>query len=133
MKFPVLVHKDDTSSYGATLPDIPGCFSGGDTLEETIENIQTAVELFYHGETDITPPQPSPIEDLMASDLHTEGGFWVMVDIDFSFLSPKIVRVNITVPEYKLKQIDRAAKARGLSRSAFLVGSAEEIMNKVSA
>ncbi len=89
------------------------------------------MELFFQGEADPVPPTPSPIETLMETDLHTQGGFWVMADIDFSFLSPKILRVNITVPEYKLRQIDRAAKARGMSRSAFLVGSAEALMNKV--
>jgi hypothetical protein len=34
---------------------------------------------------------------------------------------PRTVRVNITVPEMTLKQIDAAAKKRGMSRSSFLV------------
>ncbi|WP_425484210.1 type II toxin-antitoxin system HicB family antitoxin [Desulfobacter latus] len=49
-----------------------------------------------------------------------------LADIDFAFIAPKTLRVNITVPEYKLVRIDRAAKAKGISRSAFFVDSAEQ-------
>ena len=38
---------------------------------------------------------------------------------------PRTVRVNITVPEMTLKQIDAAAKKRGMSRSSFLVHVAQ--------
>jgi hypothetical protein len=38
---------------------------------------------------------------------------------------PRTVRVNITVPEMTLKQIDAAAKKRGMSRSSFLVHLAQ--------
>jgi len=125
MKYPVIIHKDEDTGYGVTLPDIPGCFSLGDTLDEAIRNIQAAVELYYDGENITAPPQASKIEDLVKSDLYTKNGFWVLADIDFSFLSSKTVRINITLPEYKLSLIDKAAKARGLSRSAFLAECAE--------
>jgi len=125
MKYPVILHKDKDTGYGVTLPDIPGCFALGDTLDEAIRNIQAAVELYYDGENITVPPQASKIEDLVKSDLYTKDGFWVLADIDFSFLSSKTVRINITLPEYKLSLIDKAAKARGLSRSAFLAECAE--------
>ena len=105
--------------------DINMCFSLGDTLDEAIRNIQTAVELYYDGENITAPPQASKIEDLVKSDLYTKDGFWVLADIDFPFLSSKTVRINITLPECKLSLIDKAAKARGLSRSAFLAECAE--------
>ena len=31
MRFPIVVHKDKNSGYGVTVPDLPGCFSAGDT------------------------------------------------------------------------------------------------------
>ena len=55
-----------------------------------------------------------------------------LADIDFAFIAPKTQRVNITVPEYKLVKIDRAAKARGISRSAFFVDSAEQHIRDLS-
>lgn len=38
----------------------------------------------------------------------------------------RTVRVNVTVERGLLEQIDEAAKARGLTRSAFLAGAARE-------
>jgi len=38
---------------------------------------------------------------------------------------PKTMRVNITVPEDTLRQIDTMAKKRGMSRSSFLVHTAQ--------
>ena len=29
MRYPIVIHKDEGSSYGVTVPDLPGCFSGG--------------------------------------------------------------------------------------------------------
>ncbi len=131
MKYPVIIHKDDNTGYGVTLPDIPGCFAYGDTQEEAILNIQEAVELYYNGEDISEPPIPSKLEDLLDSDLYTKDSFLYLADIDFAFIAPKTQRVNITVPEYKLIRIDRAAKARGLSRSAFFVDSAEQYIRNL--
>jgi predicted RNase H-like HicB family nuclease len=114
-----------------TIPDIPGCFTYGDTQEEAILNIQEAVELYYNGEDISDPPVPSKMEDLLDSDLYTRDSFLYLADIDFAFIAPKTQRVNITVPEYKLIRIDRAAKARGISRSAFFVDSAEQLIRNL--
>ncbi len=126
MKYPVIIHKDNDTGYGVTIPDIPGCFTYGDTQEEAVLNIQEAVELYYQGEDISDPPAPSQMEDLLTSDLYTRDSFLYLADIDFAFIAPKTQRINITVPEYKLVRIDRAAKARGISRSAFFVDSAEQ-------
>ena len=132
MKYPVIIHKDDDTGYGVTIPDIPGCFAYGDTQEEAILNIQEAVELYYHGEYTSEPPTPSQMEDLLNSELYTRDSFLYLADIDFAFIAPKTQRINITVPEYKLVRIDRAAKAKGISRSAFFVDSAEQHIKNLS-
>ena len=38
-----LVHKDEGTSYGVSFPDVPGCISAGDTLEEAAENAAEAL------------------------------------------------------------------------------------------
>ena len=60
MKFTVIIEKGPTS-YGAFIPDLPGCVAAGDTREEVISLIREAmadhVELMIkHGET---IPEPS--------------------------------------------------------------------------
>ena len=128
-KYPILVHTEEGSAYGVTIPDIPGCFTAGDTIEEAVANVQAAVECYYEGEEIKDLPTASKIEDLMQhKDLYVESGFWVLAEVDFSFLSKKTVRVNITVPKLKLAMIDRFVKEKGFSsRSAFLVHAAESI------
>lgn len=125
MLFPVVVHKDKDSDFGVTIPDIPGCFTAGGTLDEALANIQEAVECHLDGETEA--PKPSSIEKYIKHRDY-KGGTWVMVDIDLSFMSGKAVRINITVPENVLHKIDQAAKKHGLSRSNFLVNAANKSM-----
>jgi predicted RNase H-like HicB family nuclease len=38
-----LVHKDKSTSYGVSFPDVPGCISAGDTFEEAIANASQAL------------------------------------------------------------------------------------------
>lgn len=40
----------------------------------------------------------------------------MLVDINFDFLDQKVVPVNISMPVYMRNRIDRAARARGLTR-----------------
>ncbi len=45
MIIPIVIHKDADSDYGATVPDLPGCFSAGETLDETLAMAKEAIEL----------------------------------------------------------------------------------------
>jgi predicted RNase H-like HicB family nuclease len=38
-----LVHKDAGTSYGVSFPDVPGCVSAGDTLDEALANASEAL------------------------------------------------------------------------------------------
>ena len=38
-----LVHKDPGTSYGVSFPDVPGCVSAGDTLDEALANAAEAL------------------------------------------------------------------------------------------
>lgn len=67
MKYPIAIHKDKNSCYGVTIPDLPGCFSAGYTLEEARKNAKEAAE--FHIET-LTEsgekiPQLKPIKEHM--------------------------------------------------------------------
>lgn len=64
MRYPLVIHKDPESDYGVTVPDLPGCFSAGTTLDEALENTREAIECHLEGlMLDGEPlPEPSPIE-----------------------------------------------------------------------
>lgn len=44
MEYTVLVYKAEEGGYWAEVPALPGCYSQGETVEETMKNIKEAVE-----------------------------------------------------------------------------------------
>ena len=73
---------------------------------------------------EIEPPVPASFEEVAQSEA-AQGGILMLVDINFDFLDQKVVPVNISMPVYVRNRIDRAARERGLTRSAFIVKAAE--------
>ena len=128
MLYPVIVHKEEGSDYGVIVPDFPGLFSGGQTLEGSLANVQDAIETYYDGEEDVELPSPSRLEDVVSSE-DSAGGGVVLVDMDFSFLDKKTVPVNITMPAYMRNRVDRAAREQGLNRSQFLLQAAQRYID----
>jgi predicted RNase H-like HicB family nuclease len=45
MEYTILIHKADEGGFWAEVPALPGCFSQGETIEETIEHVKEAIEL----------------------------------------------------------------------------------------
>jgi len=130
MLFPVVVHKDEKSDYGVTIPDMPGCFTAGTTLDEAINNIQEAAECHYVDESEL--PVASSLERFV-NDSEYAGGIWVMVNIDLAKLKVKAKRVNITMPENLLHEIDRYAEQYHMTRSGLLAQAAGEYIHRKSA
>ena len=130
MLFPVVVHKDENSDYGVTIPDMPGCFTAGTTLDEAINNIQEAAECHYLDESEL--PVASSLERFV-NDSEYAGGIWVMVNIDLAKLKVKAKRVNITMPENLLNEIDRYADKYHMTRSGLLAQAAGEYIHRKSA
>lgn len=125
MYFPAAVFAEEGKAYGVSLPDIPGCNTAGDSLEEALAGVQEAVELAL--EDAGSKPRAGRMED-WAADPAFAGAIWAMVNVDMGFLDRRTVRVNVTFPAGTLEEIDRTAKARGLTRSAFLARAARREM-----
>lgn len=130
MRYPVVIHKDRDSDYGVTVPDLPGCFSAGDTADDALNNVIEAIEchiegLLIDGES---IPQGMPIEHHKTK-RQFASGIWALVDVDLSKLSGKAKRVNITLPERILAQIDSFASRSGDTRSGLLVHAALEYVS----
>ncbi len=123
MRFPMIIYKSENSAYGGLLPDFPGCYPMGETLDELLADVQGAVETWMEGEDPSIFPAPASLEVVQASP-DAKNRTLVLVDVNTSFLDSATERVNITVPRYALSAIDRLAKAQGLSRSAYMVRSA---------
>ena len=44
-QFPVIIEKDEDGIFVADCPDLQGCHTEGDTIEEAIANIRDAIKL----------------------------------------------------------------------------------------
>jgi predicted RNase H-like HicB family nuclease len=59
-----VIYERGKTNWGAIVPDLPGCVSIGDTLEEVRENIQEAVELYLEvlqGRGEVIPEPTSEV------------------------------------------------------------------------
>ncbi|WP_419941370.1 type II toxin-antitoxin system HicB family antitoxin [Candidatus Palauibacter sp.] len=125
MRFPIVIHKDAETGYGVTVPDLPGCFSAGDTLEGAIEAAAEAAACHIEG----LLMDGEPIPERAALETHQsnedyQDGVWAIVAVDIAKLSSRSSRVNITIPARVLTIVDQAAVREGETRSGFLARAA---------
>lgn len=128
MKYPIAIEPGDKShAYGVVVPDLPGCFSAGDTIELAFENIKEAIAGWVEMELDEGHPIPLPskIEDI-AKQTEFKGWIFGIVDVPEELLSDKAQRVNITLSTRVLRRLDFLAKNSGDTRSGYI---AKMVMN----
>jgi antitoxin HicB len=46
LKYPISIYPEDAGGYTAMIPDLPGCMTQGETLEEVVMNIEEARQLW---------------------------------------------------------------------------------------
>ncbi len=120
-----VVHKDPNSDFGVSFPDFPGCITAGGTIDEAKDMASDALILHIKGmlEDGEKIPAPSTLEAIIADPDYSDAVAILVVSV--SDPKTRSVRVNITIPEGVLHQIDAIAKKRGMSRSSFLVHAAQ--------
>ena len=131
MQYPIFIHKEENSDYGVIVPDLPGCFSAGGTIEEAVHNAHEAIECHLEGL--LLDNEPIPFKKTIEQhidDPDLRDGVLAVVEIDISKLSGKTTRINVSVPERFLKQIDEYTHQHGGNRSGFLVDAAMNLMAK---
>ncbi len=126
-----IVHKETKSDFGVSFPDFPGCVTAGKNIDEAKDMAQEALTLHIRGmlEDGEQLPGPSRLEEIMSDPDYVDAIAFLVVSVPDA--KPRTVRVNVTVPEMTLKQIDAAAKKRGMSRSSFLVHAAQNAIQSI--
>ena len=46
LEFSVVILEDEEGGYVAYVPELPGCHTQGDSLDEVIKNVKEAIELY---------------------------------------------------------------------------------------
>ncbi|MCA9945695.1 MAG: type II toxin-antitoxin system HicB family antitoxin [Anaerolineales bacterium] len=127
MRFPVVIHKDQDSDYGVTVPDLPGCFSAGETVDEALKEVVEAIETHLEGMLLDSEPIPAPkTVEFYKDDPDFATGIWAVVNVDISKLSGRSKRVNITIPERLLSLMDQFVAERGETRSGLIAQATME-------
>ncbi len=114
-----LIHKEADSDFGVSFPDFPGCATLGSTLDEARANAAEALLLHIEGmaEDKAEIPAPSDLEAIMSNRENRDA---VAVMIEGPARAPRTVRVNITLPEDALAEIDTFAEKSGTTRSGLI-------------
>jgi predicted RNase H-like HicB family nuclease len=114
--------------WGVRVPDLPGCHGGGDTAEAAIADaISAAREWAEHRNAKgAATPAPRPLRQIIRDgELDVRAGETaVMIPLLLDRGRP--VRANLSLDAGLLEAIDEAARARGLTRSAFIASAARE-------
>lgn len=121
MQYPVVIHKDIDSDYGVTVPDLPGCFSAGDTVDDALVQATEAILCHIEGLMMDDEPVPTPKSiETHKNNADYAQGTWALVSVDLSKLTGKARRINITLPERLITTMDRFAEAHGETRSGLI-------------
>ncbi len=123
MRYPLAIEVgDEDHAFGVVVPDLPGCFSAGDTLDEAMINAEAAVTAWIDVmlDSDQPIPQPSTIDRLRSEHPEMADWVWAVVNVDPARLDDKIARINITLPRRVLARLDAAARSAGETRSGYI-------------
>ena len=122
MRYPIAIETgDESTAFGVIVPDLPGCFSAGDTLDEAMAGAEEAAAAWVHATLDAGGSIPSP-SSLEAFRTNADYAGWTfgVVTIDPTLLDDTSERVSITLPRRVLNRLDPVAKAAGETRSGFI-------------
>jgi predicted RNase H-like HicB family nuclease len=83
MKFAIAIEPGaKNSAFGVVVPDLPGCFSAGDTIEQAFDNAREAIDAFCEAlaEQDGDLPKTRPMSEWQ-KDSQFKGWTWGIVDV----------------------------------------------------
>ena len=117
-------------AFGVVIPDLPGCTSAGDTVDEALANAVEALRVWIEdaradGE-DIPAPRDfgAMHDDPEIAGRIRSGAALALVPVLID--SGRPAKANVSIDSGLLQAVDDAARVRGLTRSAFLASAARD-------
>lgn len=120
MRYPIFIEAgNESTAWGVVVPDLPGCFSAGDSLDEAMAGVEEAAAAWIDAALDEgrSIPVPSAPEAWAAE---YPGWLLGVVTIDSSLFDDTTERINITLPRRVLARLDAKARAAGETRSSYI-------------
>lgn len=130
--YALAIFKDhDNPTYGVVVPDVPGCYPSGDSIEEAITDSKALIKMHISFILDENLPfdfKTRSIEELRLDPEYQDALTWAIVEIDETALSDKQTRFNVSWPEYLLARVDEYTNSHHETRSGFLAKAAIAMM-----
>jgi predicted RNase H-like HicB family nuclease len=122
MRYPVAIEPaTEAACYGVAIPDLPGCFSAGDTLDEALAGAEESAAAWIDATLDAGDPIPPPSSvDAIRSNPEFAGWIFGLITVDTGLFDDTVERVNITLPRRVILRLDALARAAGESRSGYI-------------
>lgn len=118
---------NDQYAYSVVVPDLPGCFSAGETFGQAIAMAREAIKghLEVLAEQGDSIPTATDVERHIANPDYA-GWVWATVEVDISPYLGKSHKINVTLPDLLIQRIDRTVDEKNgyKSRSGFLAQAA---------
>ena len=114
--YPGIIYEDE-GTFWIEFPDLPGCQSTGDNIDELMTNAEEALGVYLATKMDYVvdwkAPSPSRLEELDAG----EGvKTYVSTDVSKYHRETRAVQKMISLPEWMAKEVDK----NNISLSKFL-------------
>ena len=120
--------------WGATFPDLPGCTSGGETMERLFDMCLEATRMWAeavlerNGELPRARSMEELLDDAEVKETISAIGPVSFIQIPLLRDDGRSVRANISIDAGLLDAIDAAAERLGVTRSSYLADAAREKM-----
>lgn len=120
--YPVIFHPEEVG-YSVSVPDVEGCCTQGDTLDEAVEMVQDAIGLMLEDSAELpTASDPAKIHP-------EEGDFVLVVPFDFSAYKrrhdTRAVKKTLSIPSW----LNQEAEAAHLNFSGVLQEALKQKLN----
>ena len=133
MKYPVIFSgKNNEGLYQVAVPDLPGCAITVDSIEVGLDKISQTIKSHLAILAEYGEKIPTALsidkhrERYVLENPHTHANaIWLIVDIDITAYLGKSHKINVTLPELLIKQIDeRVNKSSAYkTRSGFIASA----------
>lgn len=131
MKFIIAIEPaTEASAWGVVVPDLPGCFSAGDTLDEAMDRAKDAIDGFCR--VVIEDGGAIPVgRSLAENQANTDyaGWIWAIVEVPIERYLGPAEKINITLPRLLLARVDSYAAAHGETRSGLLARAVTQVIS----
>jgi predicted RNase H-like HicB family nuclease len=129
-RYIAVVESSRKHRYGAWIPDAPGCIAVGKSLDDLSQSAADALKLWVEDAIDVGEglPKSRSLDEIKTlpdvQESLSRGA--ALIAIPLLLETGRPARANISLDAGLLQSIDEFAKARGLTRSAFLASAARE-------